>query len=249
MFPVVSATTTGDSYTPANVSGRIVSVGASLEFVGTNFNLGGTISMYCGSMHENVASYLPSAIPSFVETLTTSISREKQWLTTSGVNDVELEYTAYSQNFQNQVPYVFPYSNSQFAAATTTVDWSSTYANLTACGAPCMVIVVNAPQLSSGGYGCNIMVEIVQHVEYTGVATTSLQTPTHSDSVGFEMVNNAAQRMYQSRVANPREPLGSIMLRNLKDVARELIPVGKNLVVSYLTSRAGLGSFRNIKMK
>lgn len=123
--------------------------------------------------------------------------------------------------------------------------------------------VSSAPGYTSGTLGCipggapmvfliqpaiatstNIFeVEYVQHLEFVGPLTSALHTPTHSDSVGFEVVQNAAARLPAARVESPGTSILTLMGREIKQVLMEQAPVvartAANLGLSFLGGRMG----------
>lgn len=123
--------------------------------------------------------------------------------------------------------------------------------------------VSSAPGYTSGSLGCipggapmvfliqpaiatstNIFeVEYIQHLEFVGPLTSALHTPTHSDSVGFEVVQNAAARLPAARVESPGTSILTLMGREIKQVLMEQAPVAAravaNMGLSYLGGRLG----------
>jgi len=86
-------------------------------------------------------------------------------------------------------------------------------------------------------------VEYIQHLEFVGPLTSALHTPTHSDSVGFEVVQNAAARLPAARVESPGTSILTLMGREIKQVLMEQAPVAAravaNMGLSYLGGRLG----------
>lgn len=123
-------TTLGSSAGPA-AQGRIVSSGVSIQYMGSELNMGGIYSMYVSPNHDNMASYNGAALASYDETLIERITTKRQWLVTSGLDETELVYnlsTAIDTTGTTLVtPLVYPFSNGQvFSGAVLTSQWSGT---------------------------------------------------------------------------------------------------------------------------
>jgi len=104
-------------------------------------------------------------------------------------------------------------------------------------GAP-MIIYVQPANASSTN--ANVFeVEYVQHVEFIGPITSALHTPTHSDSVGFERVSTAVQRLPAARVESPSTSLLTLMGRELRQVAMEAAPTLVRMGASAIAGGAG----------
>jgi len=106
-------------------------------------------------------------------------------------------------------------------------------------GAPMVFLIQPAIATSTNIYE----VEYVQHLELTGPLTSALHTPTHSDSVGFEVVQNAASRLPAARVQSPSTPILTLMGREIKQVLMEQAPAvaraATQMGLSYLGGRLG----------
>jgi len=213
------------------VQGRIVSFGASTQYIGTVFNKGGLYYQYTSPNHSNLntltngTAYI-STLGTQDETFIERITEKKEWFVTGSTETSEIDYSG-PYNLDNNgtalaTNAVYSYSagyslSPDFASAVTA---SLLGANFSASigGSP-MVLLVSVPQ------GALFEIEVCQHVEFIGPLTAAFHTPTHSDARGFEVVNTAVQRLAQLRVSNPNDKLPSLMSKALMVVLEELAPV------------------------
>jgi hypothetical protein len=77
----------------------------------------------------------------------------------------------------------------------------------------------------TGPVGNTFEVELVEHIEYVGVATSAMVTPSHSDARGFQVVNTAAQLVQQKATQRPTAPRPSLMKEAIIETLNSLRPV------------------------
>lgn len=219
-----------ETATTGTVSGRLVSVGASIQYTGTLLNQGGTYYMYTSPDHSNINSPAYVDLGACAEAFVERITSKKQWIMTSSISDAEMNYPDQSSQESTYAvsdsPYglVFPYSGG-----------AAMCPGLYLGGVPIM-IQANVPNAAS------FELEVVQHVEFVGPATQAFISPTHSDARGFELVSNASAMIPQLRTAMPNVALPSLMDKAIAMAQNALRPVayaaGRG-VVDALSSRLG----------
>jgi hypothetical protein len=230
--PWNQGTLTGTSTTPPNVSGRLVSVGMSSQYTGTVLNQGGLVYALVEPNHGNLNNFAVANLSAYQETKISRVTSGKIWLVGAGIDAQEVQYPEYTLTNQS----LYPFSQNQV------VDPA-----FSACGAAILGYIF------TGVPGNTFQVEIVQHMEYVGAATSTMATPTHSDARGFEMVNTAANRLPQMSVAKPHASVASLMGSALKEISHELAPYARNGVRmigaagltaagTYLTGNPALGA-------
>jgi len=163
------------------VVGRVVSMGVRVTYVGTTLNMSGVSYTYSSLRHENMAispggtgSISVANVASFVDTRVESVSRKPVELALSATLNTEREYSA--TEFGGTTALIYPFSISQNYAITSAA--SSTYKNATTTGGinigcPTAVIVFTGLQ-----NGATLHVEIIQHLEYSGILVDPIGTPS-----------------------------------------------------------------------
>lgn len=220
-FAYPNAPFTMSDFVSDSVEARQVSYGVKVGYTGTQLDMGGTIAGYFEPMHRTVAMDANNvqSISNLPYGSFENVDRRMNFrLQTASVDTHE---TIFEEN-------VNPYCNN---TETTSYD----QVRQGACG----VIVVY------GKAGTTFNIEIVQHLEYIGRAVASSVTPTHTDSRGFEMVQQAAGQLATATASN-RQSSWSVMQRLLTHAASELAPVamqGISLVARGIAGRqrAALG--------
>lgn len=209
-YPQSNFVSTGATISP-NTAGRIVSFGVSWQYTGTVSNMGGLAYALVHPDHNNLNDDA-AGIPNYAETQIIRNDNKRHWLGASSLDDVECSYSeGHTSNGAVRVKggTVYPYSNGEFH---NTVDGNSVG------GAPMAVWF-------TGAAGNTFEVELIGHYEFVGKATQAVLSPSHSDSVGFEVVQNAAARLPSMSQTNPTAPRKSLMSQALQTVGRELAPV------------------------
>lgn len=163
------------------VVGRIVSMGVRVTYIGTTLAMSGVSYTYSSLRHENMAispggigSMSVANISSFVDTRVETISRKPIELSLSATLTTEREYSA--TEFGGATAIVYPFSISQNYAITTAT--SSTYKNPTTTGGVnigCPTAIVALTGLQPGAA---VHVEIIQHLEYSGILVDPIGTPS-----------------------------------------------------------------------
>lgn len=199
--------TPGSAFLSPSVTGRIVSVSLRAQYTGTILNCAGMWRSLSSPDHENlnginVGDYTEAEIKAI---------RPNNGCTViaSAVSDRETEYSKsqWLSQAEDDLATIYPYSNGNALNSTETT-----------IGAPVLKIGF------TGTPGESIYFEIVLHVEYVGVLTSGRVTPSHTDSRGFEMVQQAAARIPMAKIAAPNAPLKSLMIEGLREAAKALAP-------------------------
>lgn len=208
------------------VSGRIVSVGLSLKYIGTELDRGGRVICYTSARHQNINSLTAASLGSFLETefSTPGSDRAKCWLTAYGIDDSEYGYCEASPTDSEETSFIlrcFPFS--QGIPTTSSSEDAKT-------GAPIMGAII------TGVEGSQYEFELVQHVEYVGSSVQGLLSPSEDDPRGLSMVQTAMSRSFQSRLSKPNLSLKKVFKQEIVKVAKEVGPVAMRAAGSALLS-------------
>jgi len=202
--------TSGSETDKPAVSGRIVSVGVSVQYTGTKLNEGGLIRGLVEPDHGNLNGYTYSYLGGYRECYVATSGSRKHWFTLSGQTANEVEYPnsklAYaSTDILNQM---YPFANG--------VGLDSTQPTIG--GFPLLIYVTGVP-------GNTFEVELIMHVEYIGQMTSPSATPSHSDAQGFQVVNTASQMVQSLATANPNTSRPVLMRQAIVETLKSLRPV------------------------
>lgn len=207
-----------------DICGRIVSMGASISCTTPPLYLGGTLVTYSSPTHENVSTlYGYDTLLGQATAVQQNMDRQLHWIACAGIEDKE---SVYSNDAESDVDKLFPFSNN--SALDIPVGSSSTLYN----GAPIMCIVIHVPTSTSDQ---TFNIQVVEHVEYSGKKTASLQTPTHVDIVGTAQVRTALSQIHEIRAQNPKANLTAVLKDKLKKV---MVDGMKRVAVGGLTTLA-----------
>lgn len=217
---------TSSQLTAANpdVCGRVVSMGASITCTTPPLYLGGTLVTYSSPTHENVStSYGYDTLLGQSTAVQQNMDRQLHWIACAGIEDKE---SVYSNDAESTTDMLFPFSNDK------TLDIPITSGGSVYNGAPIMCIVVHVPTSTSDQ---TFNLQVVEHVEYSGKLTASLQTPTHVDIVGTAQVRTALSQIHEIRAQNPKANLTTVLKDKLKKV---MVDGMKRVAVGGLTTLA-----------
>jgi hypothetical protein len=221
----LTATSTGG---PA-VSGRVVSVGISIQYSADEYLRGGTYYLYSDPNHANCNAIAPNTLGSIAETKVVRITERKEFMMCAGVTEDEWSYyNLQSYDSGAVAPEVYPFGQSQLLSAGQTTTTASTTtgaygftSSAPASGAPmCILIAPSSPSTHMAQFE----VEIVQHIEFVGTAATAMCTANTADSVGFETVVAAAAQLPARQMANPQESNEKSMYAAIRDELAHLAP-------------------------
>lgn len=195
-------------FAKADISGggirfRCVSYGIKISYSGTQLDMGGTIAGFFDPAHDVVGglAHTVQTVSNLPYGSFENVDRRMNFrLQTAGVNAHE---TTFEDNFNPYCP------NSQ-----------TTYYSMSRFGSIGAIVI-------SGKPGTTFNLEIVQHIEYIGRPTAGAATPTHTDSRGFEMVQQAAGQL-ATATANNRRSSWDVMRELLAHAASEVAPIAAN---------------------
>lgn len=211
---VVSDLAQDDATGDFQVSGRVVSSGVRVRYVGTTMNESGVIVCYVTPMHDPVIPKM-SDVGTQVDAVINGVTRDPCTLNMFAVDRSETEYTSELQQANlTSSTLMYPYSG-----GITYINGGFTDSqNAALVGAPVGAISF------TGVAGSTFFVEYIQHVEYTGVKAMASATPNVADTQGFEIVQSALSRIPMVKQtmlhSTPREQLNIA----LAEVAAELRP-------------------------
>lgn len=228
LIPFVAVGAVGN----ATLSGRIVSVGLSVEPTMRVMDMGGLVVCYSTADHANLYSRSFNDISSFAAADIRRVDAEKCFLVDYGHSAREVAYSdvsAFAADIGTggttpaYTGLVYPFSNGLPAinASSNNIPGFSLAAPLLAgYGAITQVIALTA---GSPTTSVTFQAEYIIHVEYVGAQAQASVTPTHRDPVGFGHVQEAAAKAPQIKQSR-RLSWSESMMAGLKDVAREYGP-------------------------
>lgn len=198
-----------------SISARCVALGGRLTYTGTTLNEGGLAQVYMDPTHESLEyqGYDTGSLGSYATTITKPVRGNLTMeFSTAAVRPQEFTM----QKVDSYLGYgLAGFSVTEYVGAT---GWSSLEPTGCAFG---MIIVTGTP-------GNTFNLDYTQLVEYEGDLVGHAVTPTHTDARGFEMVQEAVQRLPLERAArsgNDRNGTSSGMMWDLlRDVAAEVMP-------------------------
>lgn len=222
------------------LTGRMVSFGASIQYIGTMLNQSGTYHMYTDPGHNNL--FLTNNLNDRSETIVRRVDNNKQWITVSAVNSTELEYT--SSQFINTggSPYnaagheltsFYPFSNGDY------LDSLSAGNGWINASSPSMILFSGVP-------GEKFHVELITHVEFVGTAAESKSTPSHADAQGTEQVISASANANKKMAQDPERTWTSAMGESLGEVLHALKPVVKVAAMRYMRRNRGISALSDL---
>jgi len=107
-------TTKTNSTVQAQVSGRIVSVGASIQYFGAELYKGGGLISYVSPNHDSLYNVPLAEVGGYKESAVVRMADEEYWQVTSGLDDVELTYQNYpAYGDSNNSSLIYPFSGGQ----------------------------------------------------------------------------------------------------------------------------------------
>lgn len=228
LIPLVAVGTTGN----ATLSGRIVSVGISVEPTMRVMDMGGLTVCYATADHANLNSRSFGDIQSFAAADIKRVDTDKCFLVDYGHNARECSYSDVSPYAADigtggTVPaytgLFYPFGNGLPALNATSNNIPGfSLTNPIGAGYGAITQVIG---LSSGSASTSVtfQAEYVIHVEFVGARAQASVTPTHRDPVGFGHVQEAAAKAPQIKQSK-RLSWSESMIHGLKEVAREYGP-------------------------
>jgi len=225
-LPFSSAQVAPSTGATLGVSGRIVSVGVRLTYVGTTLNESGVYYCLTTPAHENLAPSVQTfaALSAYEQCDVTAVTREPCFLTAYPVSPNEASYTS-SWAGTSATSYLYPYcGGSSFVSgnpAFTTAVYTYAIPAIPAYTMGCPVMAVQI----SGVAGSQFMVEIIQHCEFTGELAAAMSTPGEADQRGFELVTAAAARLPALKNTKVKMSGMDMMKSALYSVAVALKPI------------------------
>lgn len=234
-----------DSVHVGVAAGRIVSVGVRMWYTGTTLNESGLTYCYVSPSHEpanvqtaNVSLAMTTGtLANFEQTVISPLTRNECCMTIFPISRNEMEYYQFVNDAslgtndtvtQAVYPFSCGYSNQGN-------NFTDSVASINAGSAPAIIMF-------TGYAGNTVHVEIIQHVEYIGVATAGRTTKDVSDEEGAGHVIAAALIMQENATANAgkvKQPgMWSMMYDALKVVAgsatKMLVPAAEKALAALL---------------
>jgi len=175
----------------AQVQGRIVSSGVSIQYMGSELYKGGTYTMFVSPNHDNMLGYPATSLSSYDETLIERITNDRQWLVTSGIDEAELVYnlsnTLNSSGTAYTTQLVYPYSNGQVLGAPNNnlSNWTGTTSTIASGATSVAITGVSGSVPASGTFSVLVpdsaktpTVNVITYSSVTQSGTTYTFTTT-----------------------------------------------------------------------
>lgn len=184
-LPYTAAQLSGSSSDNSSVQGRMVSCGVRVWYSGTELNKGGTITAYVDPSHSNLYGETIASIGARREASVCPITEVPYEFSIYGIDSSEYEYET-GQYLGNasaatyKLAASFPYSGIEWLSA---ADVAGSFNN---GSAPAIIFFEAAAPNVSFRY------EIVAHCEFVGSLAEGKTTVSTADTVGVEIVQNAA---------------------------------------------------------
>lgn len=223
----------GDVTIPAPVSGRVVSCGLRIRYVGTELNKGGVCYCLVTPDHTNTQNFTMPILATYAECIKVPVGRQWTTIVASAIDQSECSYPE-----EASVPtgdaatrfMLYPFSQQNaLTAASQTV------------GGPIMIIGIQSTSQNQFEF------EIIEHVEYIGSLTQSMATKSHSDQNGLSKVTEAAGNVMGLRASNGA-PQETSFLSSLKQTIIDnqdiVVPLTRMAAQMYIGSQAPAGRGR-----
>lgn len=241
----VGGYTSADLQTPYNsgaraqqVYGRVVAASMSAQFTGLSIDQGGLVYCFTDPDHKSVMGLTVADLGARAETEIANTAREKCTITDFPLQEAEttldrdLQYqasTGAGSLANKEIVPLFPFASGLYPNPILgggVGGFAATFQS----GQPTMCIV------ASGKAGNTLFIEVVQHLEYQGVATEGKTTPSPVDRVGFERVLGASSAALSNRsmFTNNMESFPSVFVNSLREANIALKPVSDTVAVRSL---------------
>jgi hypothetical protein len=171
------------------VTGRIISVGVRIWYIGSELNKGGEIFAFSDPSHGNLDGSSAASLSARDGCYVCPVNGKKVELVLSPTSVAE---TSYPGDFpqlnpvNNNIYSIYPYSNADFINAA-----SAARGDQIGCS-PMMFCVQSAVN------GSPFAFELVMHSEYIGTLAEGRQTSVSADSAGMDTVHNVIGRAQES---------------------------------------------------
>jgi hypothetical protein len=215
----------------AKLSGRVLSMGVRVTYVGTTMNQSGTYNCLAPSDHSNVSVIPGGTTPMDVPNIQSDPQVvlepcDRGWcdMNISPTYPYEMGFSS-SSSVAGASATLYPFSNG--STYINTFTYAAASVNV---GAPIAVIAV------SGALGGNVFqVELITHNEYAGPACAGAVTPSESDEQGGRLVLRAASQLSITKASSGKTgwPLMYQLLCEAGSAAIEhLVPMAVNTLVA-----------------
>lgn len=224
---------TGTASNNAKLSGRVLSIGVRVTYVGTTMNQSGTYNCLAPSDHTNM-TLIPGSttamdvpnIQSDPQVVLEPCDRGWCELNICPTFPYEMGFSN-SSSVSGNSPTVYPFSNGSTNINTFTFGAAAVNA-----GSPIAIIAV------SGALGGNTyQVELISHLEYAGPSCAGATTPSESDEQGGRVVLRAASQMSIAKASSGKKgwPLMYQLLCEAGNAAIEhAVPIAVNSLLAII---------------
>lgn len=235
-LPYQSANFDASSSRESSVIGRVIALSMRIRYVGTELNKAGKVIAYCSPNNNRVDRYDPSTIRTLQGATVSPVTKEWVQITQMANQSNTMRYPGYDDSVQSGGASAIPYSTRTgyiypWADSTNTFDYVDYSGTSNDYGAPTMCIYITG-SVPDEAYD----VEICQHIEYIGVQTAALSTPSDIDEKGRDTVVTALQDMYARCTGNKltAREIGAKLKPSLIRIAQAAAPVATSIVMAAL---------------
>lgn len=164
----------------APVTGRLVSAGMRCRYTGTELNRGGQVYAYATPDHSPIVQDVTQGITTTIlgQYLETQIVHVRDSSLLAQLASANMRMSELDSVHSSLSISAFPWMSGRSLP-------SSVYPDSTMPGFPTFVMMF------TGVPGNTFSVDLIQHAEYFGRPCENMQTPNHTDSIGFEKVTQA----------------------------------------------------------
>lgn len=215
-----------------NVTGRCVSAGLNVQYVGTLMNTSGVVYALRDPAHNNVSltgtggivGNSATSLGARAEASLCPFTSEKCYVTDFSADMAETAYflpNSAASIARNNTMSIYPYSNANSGYGLTSGLAYGAWTSLSGVevGAPTSVI------LFTGVPGSAVQFEYIQHCEYIGPGAAALTSQSESDLPGLSKVLGAAETIVERSNAQPHESRWALMRQSLAEVIRSAAPI------------------------
>lgn len=205
-----------------NLSGRVVSMGVRLTYVGTDLNRGGMIACYADPNHLNMND----------TGITYNSGRPGYVIRPIGKGPCEVSLSAVDRDEMEYYDWLASSTEANFLAVAPFSRGSQFGGGVTAGGMP------GAIYISGAAVGASFLLETICHFELLGRPVASRVTNSTPDSRGAETVLGAVQRAPSIMEMAGNITQSAAFRSGLSSVLKEMIPLAAN-AYRYRQTRGG----------
>jgi len=224
-LPYTQAQLTSSGAGDVKVVGRIVSAGLEASYSGTLLDRGGNYYVYSSPNHNNTLPTQNSELTSRQQCLVTTIGEKPVMTAVSAIDSDEVDFTGSPS--LSDIQNLYPYSQDQYV-----------HSNYTGIGAPVCIIAFVGKAESP------IRVRVRLHCEYAGELAQTNLSPSHSNVIDFNAIQQAKSQMMAQRsdgkIVNQKSTMFELADKILNHPATQnVVKYAAGAAMKYATSSSG----------